>query len=111
MKSYTGPKTEEVATLRLLLPNEVSNPYQGPFCLDLRPFTPWGVFNEALYDDLIPLFYNKAMTNDLNTCVFIEDLLKATFSVTVVDTNIDHHTEEKDVGRYISMPINWPIFY
>ena len=44
------------------------------------------------------------MTNDLDTYVSIEDLLKATFRVTAVDTNIDHRREEEDVGRYMYTP-------
>ena len=36
IKSYAGTKTEEVAALQLLLPKDVSNPYQGPFSSALR---------------------------------------------------------------------------
>ena len=41
MKPYAGTKIDEVAALRLLLPDMVSNPYQAP----LRDFAPKGIFN------------------------------------------------------------------
>ena len=46
IKLYAGTKIDEVAALRLLLPDEVSNPYRAIaqlFC----EFAPRGIFNEA----------------------------------------------------------------
>ena len=103
MKSYAGPKTEEVAKIRLLLPYYVSYPYQGPFGLDIQPFAPGGIYNEALYENLIRLLYNVDM-NDLDTYVSIDNLLKASFCATSIDTNIDYCRGEEDVGRYIYAP-------
>ena len=54
MKPYAGTKIDEVAALRLLLPDKVSNPYQvlAPV---FREFAPRGIFNEAQYVSLLPL--------------------------------------------------------
>ena len=103
MKSYVGPKTEEVAALRLLLPYMVSDPYQGQFGPDLQQFAPRGIFNEALYESLIPLLYN-ADINDLDTYVSIDNLLNAAFRASSVDTNLAYRREEDDVGRYMYAP-------
>ena len=89
MKPYAGTKIDEVAALRLLLPDEVSNPYQviAPV---FRKFAPRGIFNEAQYVSLLPLLYNEAMS-DLDTYVSIQDLLHTAFCAAYVDTNLDYH--------------------
>ena len=103
MKPYVGTKTEEVAALRLLLPKDVSNPYQGPFGSALKLHAPQGMFNKALHDNLIPLLYNNTM-NDLDTYVTIDELLKTTFCATAVDINVLYRRKDDDIGRYMYAP-------
>ena len=57
MKSYAGTKIDEVAALRLLLPDKVSNPYQA-IAPVFREFPPRSIFNKAEYVSLLPLLYN-----------------------------------------------------
>ena len=88
MKPYAGTKIDEVAALRLLLPDKVSNPYQA-LAPVFRDFAPRGIFNEAQYVSLLPLLYNEAMS-DLDTYVSIQDLLNAAFCASSVNTNLEH---------------------
>ena len=96
MKSCTGTKTDEVAALRLLLPRDGSNPYQGPFSSALRLHAP-RVFDESRHKNLVSLLYNHVL-NDLDTYVAIDELLKTTFRALAVDINVLHRRNTDDIG-------------
>ena len=102
MKPYAGTKIDEVAALRLLLPDNVANPYRI-LAQVYRQFAPRGIFNEARYVSLLPLLYNEAMS-DLDTYVSIQDLLHTVFRAAYVDTNLNCRRDEDDVGRYMYSP-------
>ena len=102
MKPCPGTRTDEVAALRLLLPRDGSNPYQGPFSSALRIHAP-RVFDESRHKNLISVLYNHAM-NDLDTYVAIDELLKTTFRASAVDINVLHRRNTDDIGRYMYAP-------
>ena len=106
MKAFNGTKEEEVAVLRHLLPQDASNPFKGPLNI-LSDFAPCNGLRDAVYVDLIELLYNDSM-NDLDVYVSIQDLLKAVFRVTAVDTNLDLRKESRPetINRYVySAPV------
>ena len=102
MKAFNGTKEEEVAVLRHLLPKDASNPFKGSFNIKLRKYAPRNGLKDAVYEDVIELLYNKDMS-DFDIYVSIQDLLKAVFCATAVDTNLDMRraTRLETIGRYV----------
>ena len=91
MKAFNGTKEEEVAVLRHLLPKDASNPFKGPLNI-LGAYAPRNGLKNAVYKDVIEQLCNEDMS-DLDVYVSIQDLLKAVFRITAVDTNLDCRKE------------------
>ena len=102
MKEFKGTKEEEVAVLRHLLPKDAFTPFKGPLNIKLQDYEPHNGLTDAVYKELTPLLYNTEMS-DLDTYIFIQDLLKATFRATAVDINLNTCRDSKPEthGRYV----------
>ena len=88
MKCFNSTKEEELAVLRHLLPKYASNIFKGPLYKKPREYAPRNGLKDAVYKDVIELLYNEDIS-DLNVYVSIQDLLKAVFRTTSVNTNLD----------------------
>ena len=100
---FDGTKEQEIEVLRHLLPKDGTNPFKEPYTLD-PVFAPRLGLNEAIYKNFFPLLYS--MSDDLDTYIAIQDLLKATFRMSIIDTNIFNRREgePETEGRYLYTP-------
>ena len=110
MKAFACTKEEEVAVLRHLLQKDASNPFKNPLNI-LGAYAPRNGLKDAVYKDVIELLYNEDMS-DIDVYVSIQDLLKAVFRITAVDTNLGCHKESRPETINGMCTVNqWPIIY
>ena len=102
MKAFNGTKEEEVTVLRHLLPKDASNPFNNPLNIKLCKYAPRNGLKDAVYEDVIEILYNEDMSV-LDVYVSIQNILKAVFCATAVDTILDmrRDTRPETIGRYV----------